>query len=113
VAWHTPCHLGHAQKVEADPRAALRSIPGLELVELDDGGACCGSAGVYNLLEPGAAREIGARKVEAIAAAGAPTLASANPGCTLHLAPLLRARGLEVRAVHPIELVDRSIREGS
>jgi glycolate oxidase iron-sulfur subunit len=113
VAWHTPCHLGHAQKVEADPRAALRAIPGLELVELDDGGACCGSAGVYNLLEPAAAAEIGARKAEVVAATGAPVLASANPGCTLHLAPLLRARGLEVRAVHPIELVDRSIREGS
>jgi glycolate oxidase iron-sulfur subunit len=112
VAWHMPCHLGHAQRLEADPRAALRAIPGLELVELDDGGACCGSAGVYNLMEPGAAAEIGARKAEAIAAAGAPVLASANPGCTLHLGPILLARGLAVRAVHPVELVDRSIREG-
>jgi glycolate oxidase iron-sulfur subunit len=111
VAWHTPCHLGHAQRCEVDPRAALRAIPGLTLVELGDDGACCGSAGVYNLLEPAAAAEIGARKAGAIAAAGAPTLASANPGCTLHLAPLLRARGVAVTAVHPIELVDRSIRE--
>ena len=113
VAWHMPCHLGHAQQLAADPRQVLRTIPGLELVELDDGGACCGSAGVYNLLEPGAAAQIGARKAEAIAAAGAPVLASANPGCTLHLGPILAARGLAVRAVHPIELLDRAIREAS
>ena len=112
VAWHTPCHLGHAQRLEADPRTALRSIPGLELVELDDGGACCGSAGVYNLMEPASAAEIGARKAEAIAATGAPVLASANPGCTLHLGPILAARGVAVRAVHPIELLDQSIRGG-
>ncbi len=113
AAWHTPCHLGHAQRLEADPRTALRTIPGLELVELDDGGACCGSAGVYNLLEPAAAAEIGARKAEAIAATGAPVLASANPGCTLHLGPILAGRGAEVRAVHPIELLDQSIRDGA
>jgi glycolate oxidase iron-sulfur subunit len=111
VAWHTPCHLGHAQRLEADPRTALRSIPGLELVELDDAGACCGSAGVYNLMEPEAAAEIGARKADAVVATGAPVLASANPGCTLHLAPILAARGVGVRAVHPIELVDQAIRE--
>jgi glycolate oxidase iron-sulfur subunit len=111
VAWHTPCHLGHAQRLVADPRAVLRTVPGLELVELDDGGACCGSAGVYNLLEPEAAAEIGARKVDAIAATGAPVLASANPGCTLHLGPILAAHGLEVQPVHPIELLDRAIRE--
>lgn len=111
AAWHMPCHLGHAQHLEADPRKALRSIPGLELVEVDDGGACCGSAGVYNLLEPAAAAEIGLRKAEAVAATGAPVLASANPGCTLHLGPILRARGVKVQAVHPIELLDRSIRE--
>jgi glycolate oxidase iron-sulfur subunit len=110
LAWHTPCHLGHAQRLEADPRTALRTIPGLELVELDDGGACCGSAGVYNLMEPRSAAEIGARKADAVVAAGAPVLASANPGCTLHLAPILAARGVAVRAVHPIELLDQAIR---
>ncbi len=111
VAWQMPCHLGNAQRLEADPRAALRSIPGLELVELADGGACCGSAGVYNLVEPRAAAEIGARKADAVAAAGAPLLASANPGCTLHLGAILSARGVKVQAVHPVELLDRAIRE--
>jgi glycolate oxidase iron-sulfur subunit len=110
VAWHMPCHLGNAQELTADPREALRAIPGLELVELEDAG-CCGSAGVYNLLEPRAAAEIGARKADAVAAAGAPLLASANPGCTLHLTRILAARGTPVRPVHPIELVDRAIRE--
>jgi len=111
VAWHTPCHLGHAQRLEADPRTALRTIPGLELVELDDGGTCCGSAGVYNLFEPDVAAELGARKADAIAATGAPVLASANPGCTLQLGSILSKRGVEVQAVHPIELLDRAIQE--
>lgn len=113
VAWHMPCHLGNAQPLEADPREALRSIPGLELVELSDGGTCCGSAGVYNLLEPRLAAELGARKADAVAATGAPLLASANPGCSLHLAALLAARGQPVRPVHPVELLDRAIREAA
>jgi len=111
VAWHMPCHLGHAQRLYAEPRDALRTVPGLELVELGDGGACCGSAGVYNLLWPDAAAEIGERKAKAVAAAGAPILASANPGCTLHLAGLLRAQGLAVETLHPVEILDRAILE--
>ena len=111
VAWHMPCHLGHGQRLSADPRGALRTIPGIEIVELDDGGACCGSAGIYNLILPGAAAEVGARKADAVAATQAPLLASANPGCTLHLVSILRARGVPVRALHPVELVDRAIAE--
>ena len=64
AAYHDACHLGHAQRVTAAPRALLRAIPGLELVELRDAGVCCGSAGVYNLLQPDAARELGSRKAD-------------------------------------------------
>ncbi|TMQ08446.1 MAG: 4Fe-4S dicluster domain-containing protein [Deltaproteobacteria bacterium] len=82
VAYHDACHLAHAQRIRAQPRALLAAVPGLELVELDSD-TCCGSAGVHNLLEPESAREIGERKVESVLAAEPELLVSANPGCTL------------------------------
>jgi glycolate oxidase iron-sulfur subunit len=109
VAYHDACHLAHAQRIRAQPRALLAGIPGLELVELDSD-ACCGSAGVHNLLEPDSAREIGQRKVESVLAVSAELLVSANPGCTLHIQMLLRERGKDLRTAHPIELLDASIR---
>jgi len=109
AAYHDACHLAHAQRIRAEPRALLRAIPGLELVELDSD-ACCGSAGVHNLLEPESAREIGQRKVDSVLAAGPALLVSANPGCTLQIQMLLRERGHDVRTAHPIEVLDASIR---
>jgi glycolate oxidase iron-sulfur subunit len=110
VAYHSPCHLGHAQRLTAPPRALLRAIPGLELVEIPDGDQCCGSAGIYNLVQPASADLIGARKAAAVVATGARFLASANPGCTLHIQRQLRERGASVRAAQPIEILDASIR---
>jgi glycolate oxidase iron-sulfur subunit len=110
VAYHDACHLAHAQGIREQPRRLLRAIPGLELAEIADADQCCGSAGIYNLIQPEAADQIGRRKVAAVQAAAAPLLASANPGCSLHLAKLLREQGLSLRAVHPIELLDASIR---
>ncbi len=110
VAYHSPCHLGHAQGIQAQPRALLKSIPGLELVEIPESDHCCGSAGVYNLLEVEASEEVGRRKVENLLSTKAPLVASANPGCTLHMQRLLRERGLSVAAAHPIEILDASIR---
>ncbi len=110
VAYHSPCHLGHAQRITAQPRALLQAIPGLELVEVPDGEQCCGSAGIYNLVQPESAAQIGARKAEAVLSVGAEWLASANPGCTLHIQRLLRERGATIRAAQPIELLDASIR---
>jgi glycolate oxidase iron-sulfur subunit len=109
AAYHDACHLGHAQRVTAAPRALLRGIPGLELVELRDAGVCCGSAGVYNLLQPEAARELGSRKADSVAAAGASLLISANPGCTLQISSALAARGVTLRAAHTAEVLDASI----
>jgi glycolate oxidase iron-sulfur subunit len=111
VAYHSPCHLGHAQRVGEAPRRLLRTIPGLELVEVPDGEQCCGSAGVYNLVQPESADEIGRRKADAVRATGATLLASANPGCTLHVQRLLAERGDTLRAAHPIELLDRVLRD--
>ena len=109
AAYHDACHLGHAQRVTAAPRALLRAIPGLELVELRDAGVCCGSAGVYNLLQPDAARELGSRKADSVTASGASLLISANPGCTLQISSELAARGVTLRTAHTAEVLDASI----
>jgi glycolate oxidase iron-sulfur subunit len=110
VAYHSSCHLGHAQGVTRQPRDLLRAIPGLELVEIANGDECCGSAGIYNLVEPEAADEIGSRKAASVLATGAPIVAAANPGCALHIQKMLRQRGASVEAAHPVEILDASIR---
>jgi glycolate oxidase iron-sulfur subunit len=110
VAYHDACHLAHAQGIRVQPRALLRGIPGVELVEIPDGGTCCGSAGMYNLLEPESATEIGLRKVTNVLSTHCQVLASANPGCTLHIQRLLRDQGTDLPAAHPIEILDASLR---
>ena len=109
AAYHDACHLGHAQRITAAPRALLRAIPGLELVELRDAGVCCGSAGVYNLLQPDAARELGSRKADSVVDSGASLLISANPGCTLQISSELATRGVPLRTAHTAEVLDASI----
>ena len=100
VAYHDACHLGHAQRIRQQPRDLLRAIPGLQVAELADGGTCCGSAGVYNLLQPEAAGELGARKAAAVLATGAPVVVSANPGCSLQIASAIAATGRRRTAGH-------------
>jgi glycolate oxidase iron-sulfur subunit len=109
VAMHDACHLQHAQRIFAQPRQLLSGIPGLTLLEIPDGGQCCGSAGIYNLVQPESAGEIGNRKVDNVLSTGADLLASANPGCTLQIQKLLRERGQSLPAAHPIEILDASI----
>jgi glycolate oxidase iron-sulfur subunit len=109
AAYHDACHLGHAQRITAAPRALLRAIPGLELAELRDAGTCCGSAGVYNLLQPDAARQLGSRKADSVVASGAELLISANPGCTLQISAELAAQGIALRTAHTAEILDASI----
>jgi glycolate oxidase iron-sulfur subunit len=110
AAYHDACHLGHAQRITRQPRELLRAIPSLRLVELPDGGTCCGSAGVYNLLQPEAAGELGARKAQAVLDAGAPLLISANPGCSLQIASALADRGQRITVAHTAEILDASLR---
>jgi glycolate oxidase iron-sulfur subunit len=105
VAYHDACHLSHGQNVRVAPRTLLRRIPGLTLVELQGGELCCGSAGVYNILEPAMADELLALKIERIVESGARTLAAGNPGCLMQIAKGCRARGLDVEVLHPITLV--------
>ena len=110
AAYHDACHLGHAQRITRQPRDLLRAIPELTLVELADAGTCCGSAGVYNLLQPEAAAELGARKADTVLAAGAPLLISANPGCSLQIAAAIEARGEHIAVAHTAQILDASIR---
>jgi glycolate oxidase iron-sulfur subunit len=104
VAYHDACHLAHAQQVRAQPRALLAGIPNLEIVEPAGWEVCCGSAGLYNLLQPEAAADLGRRKAANLAATGAPLVVAGNPGCSLQITAHL---GLPVR--HPVELLDASI----
>ena len=110
AAYHDACHLGHAQRITRQPRELLRAIPELRLVELADAGTCCGSAGVYNLLQPEAAGELGARKAQSVLDAGAPLLISANPGCSLQIAAALADRGEHISVAHTAEILDASLR---
>jgi glycolate oxidase iron-sulfur subunit len=110
AAYHDACHLAHAQRITAAPRDLLRGIPELELAEIPDAGTCCGSAGVYNLLQPEAARELGERKAASVLDTGARLLISANPGCSLQIASALEARGKHIAVAHTAEILDASIR---
>jgi glycolate oxidase iron-sulfur subunit len=110
VALQDSCHLRHAQRLPLASCASLARIPGLELVEPAEQDLCCGSAGIYNVVEADAARELGERKAKHVLATGAQVLASANPGCLVQLATTLRRLEQPLPALHPIELVDASIR---
>ncbi len=113
VVYHDACHLAHAQGVREQPRSLLRVIPELELLEVGaERDLCCGSAGVYNVLQPDAAAELGARKAQHLLDTGAEAIAAANPGCAAQLDVYLRALGSPLPIYHPIELVWRSIQTG-
>jgi glycolate oxidase iron-sulfur subunit len=109
VAYHDACHLAHAQGIRRQPRSLLESIPGIELVPIVESEICCGSAGIYNLVEPQPAAELGERKARHILSSGAQIVASANPGCTLQLQVSARRLGRSLKVLHPIEILDRSI----
>ncbi|MDP9006352.1 MAG: (Fe-S)-binding protein [Actinomycetota bacterium] len=111
VAYHDACHLAHAQKVRSEPRRLLAGIPELELIEPAEWEICCGSAGIYNLLQPDAGRALGQRKAENLLQTSADAIASGNPGCTLQIAAHLRQQGRPLPIYHPVQLLDRSIRE--
>jgi glycolate oxidase iron-sulfur subunit len=109
VAYHDACHLAHAQGVRAEPRALLAGIPAVEVVDPAGWEVCCGSAGVYNLLQPSAAAELGRRKAEHLAETEPDVIAAGNPGCALQIATYLEEAGRPTPIVHPVELVARSL----
>jgi glycolate oxidase iron-sulfur subunit len=109
VAYHDACHLAHAQGVRQPPRDLLTSIPGIELLPFAEQDICCGSAGIYNLVEPEPAAQLGDRKVERINAVRPDIVATANPGCTLQMAAAARRAGCSLPIRHPVEILDASI----
>jgi glycolate oxidase iron-sulfur subunit len=109
VAYHDACHLAHAQGIRAEPRTLLRGIPGLEVLEPEEWEICCGSAGIYNLLQTDAAAELGSRKAANLLATGADAIVAGNPGCALQIASHLEAADRPLPIYHPMELLDRSI----
>ena len=110
VAYHDACHLGHAQGVRAQPRQLLAGIPGLDVAEIAEAELCCGSAGIYNLLNPEAAGELGDRKTGNILATGADLLVTANPGCIMQISAAAARRGAALPAAHTVEVLDASLR---
>jgi glycolate oxidase iron-sulfur subunit len=110
VAYHDACHLAHAQAIRTQPRELLLAIPGVEVLEPPEWEICCGSAGVYNILQPRAADQLGRRKAENLLSTGAEAIAVANPGCTLQIAAHLEAMGRPKPIYHPVQILDASIR---
>lgn len=109
IVYQDACHLLHGQKISLQPRQLLRKIPGVKLKEPIDAALCCGSAGIYNMLQPETADELGKQKASNLVATGANLIASPNPGCSLQIQKHLNLRNSNVKILHPIELIDYSI----
>jgi glycolate oxidase iron-sulfur subunit len=109
ATYQEPCHLAHAQRIKAEPRALLRRIKGLELIEMAESDLCCGSAGSYNLQQPEMADALLARKLDAIEQSGADVVVSANPGCMLQVQSGLIERGRPLEVLHVVEVLDRAM----
>ncbi|MEB3829561.1 (Fe-S)-binding protein [Phormidium sp. CCY1219] len=110
LVYQDACHLLHGQKISQQPRQLLKEIPGVTLTEPIDAALCCGSAGVYNMLQPGIADELGQQKAENLVNTGAELIASPNPGCSLQIKKHLQLQGHDLSLMHPMELLDLSIR---
>ncbi|AKG23730.1 (Fe-S)-binding protein [Calothrix sp. 336/3] len=110
LVYQDACHLLHGQKISVQPRQLLKQIPGITLKEPLDAALCCGSAGVYNMLQPEIAEELGQQKVQNLLNTGATLIASANPGCSLQIRKHLQLQGKDVAVIHPMELLDYAIR---
>jgi glycolate oxidase iron-sulfur subunit len=113
VTYHDACHLGHGQGIRREPRELLQAIPGIEYVELEEADRCCGSAGIYNLLQPKLARALLERKQDFLERSGAEIVALGNPGCHAWIAQGARERGARVRVLHTMEVLERAfLKEG-
>jgi glycolate oxidase iron-sulfur subunit len=110
MVYQDACHLLHGQRISLQPRQLLRQIPNVKLKEPIDAALCCGSAGVYNMLQPDVAEELGKQKVQNLLNTGAELIASPNPGCGLQIIKHLKLQGKDISVVHPMELLDYSIR---
>jgi glycolate oxidase iron-sulfur subunit len=110
VTYHEPCHLGRGQDVKTQPRELLKSIPGVEFVEMKAADVCCGGAGSFCVTHPALSEKVGATKVESILATRADVVASGCPSCMSQLQAMLHERGVSIRVCHPVELLAESYR---
>jgi glycolate oxidase iron-sulfur subunit len=111
AAYHDACHLAHAQGVRKQPRQTLKQIPGMDVKEIREAEICCGSAGIYNMVEPEPAAELGERKANNILKTGARVIVTSNPGCMLQIQASLKKMGHEgLPMAHPMEVLDASLR---
>jgi glycolate oxidase iron-sulfur subunit len=110
LVYQDACHMLHGQKISVQPRTLLKQIPGVQLREPIDAALCCGSAGVYNILQPDVAEELGQQKVRNLINTGAAVIASANIGCFVQISKHLQLQGKETPVLHPMQLLDYSIR---
>jgi glycolate oxidase iron-sulfur subunit len=111
AAYHDACHLAHAQGIRKQPRQTLKQIPGISVKEIREAEICCGSAGIYNMVEPEPAAELGERKANNILKTGAEMIVTSNPGCMLQIQASLKKMGHDgLPMAHPMEVLDASIR---
>jgi glycolate oxidase iron-sulfur subunit len=108
ATYHDACHLAHGQGIREEPRKLISAIPGLKLVEMDEADTCCGSAGIYNVLQPTMARTLLERKYAHIEATGANVVVTGNPGCHAWIAQAAREHGKKLEVLHTIELLERA-----
>ncbi|WP_126147839.1 heterodisulfide reductase-related iron-sulfur binding cluster [Synechococcus elongatus] len=109
VVYQDACHMLHGQKIRNQPRQLLQQIPGIELREPVDAQLCCGSAGIYNLLQPAIAAELGQQKARSLAETGAQMIASANIGCYVQIRHHLQAQSKDLPVLHPLQIIDRAM----
>ncbi|NIP31498.1 MAG: hypothetical protein GTO02_18340 [Candidatus Dadabacteria bacterium] len=109
VTYQDACHIVHGQKIKEEPRKLINMIPGVEFNEMEKSDHCCGSAGIYNVLQPQMSEKLLEKKIENIDKTGAKVLLAANPGCLIQIEKGFRAKGLEIKTAHPIEMINWSI----
>ena len=109
VAYHDACHLAHAQGVRAEPRKVLSSIPGVTLVPFEESEICCGSAGIFNLVQPEMASQLGKRKADNIARSAPDVVVTSNPGCILQIRSAAVQAGHHYKVMHVVELLDQAL----
>ncbi len=112
ASYHDACHLAHGQKIKQQPRQLLKQIPGLKMVDLKEADWCCGSAGIYNIVNQEMGNTLLDRKIANIIASGAHVIVTGNPGCMMQIALGAREKGLDLRVVHPIQLLDEAYKKG-
>ncbi len=112
VTYQDACHIAHAQGIKAAPRNLINKIPGIEFVEMQESDLCCGSAGIYNLVQTEMSENLLNRKIANLKETKTDMLISGNPGCLLQIEKGIKSNNLDIKTLHPVELLDRAYKRG-